>query len=140
MNVAEIKSEVMFQTNNDEDDLGDFLPWVMDYINEGYDRLVYAFVNQHVSSDNEEYPFLKVDKAQPNLPEFVHRYIADYATYLVYRNGNVQKQNRGQKYLERFLEVESQLKNMTDDEKAALTGDENFKTVKYGKKFINIPW
>lgn len=36
MNLLEIKNMVMFQTNNDADDLGDFLPYLEDYINEGY--------------------------------------------------------------------------------------------------------
>ena len=36
MTVGEIKNAVMFQTNNDTDDVGDFLPYLMDYINEGY--------------------------------------------------------------------------------------------------------
>ena len=40
MTLAEIKNLIMFQTNNDKDDLGDYLPYLMDYINEGYDRLV----------------------------------------------------------------------------------------------------
>lgn len=102
MNLAEIKSEIMFQTNNDEDDLGDFLPYLTDYINEGYDRLVYAFAGTHVSADSEDYPLLKVDKSTPNLPDWLHRYIGDYATWLVYRNGNTQKQSRGQQYLQRF--------------------------------------
>ena len=39
MNLADIKSAIMHQTNNDADDLGDFLPYLVDYINEGYDRL-----------------------------------------------------------------------------------------------------
>ena len=53
MTVSEIKNEIMFQTNNDTDDLGDFLPYLMDYINEGYDRLVYAFAQVHLKADTD---------------------------------------------------------------------------------------
>ena len=140
MNLAEIKNEVMFQTNNDEDDLQDFLPYLNDYINEGYDRLVYAFAHTHASNDSEQYPLMKVDKAQPNLPSWTHRYIADYATWLVYRNGNTQKQSRGQRYLQRFEEIERQLSSMSDEQKGIYMGEESFKSSKYKTKFQNIPW
>ena len=40
MTLKQIQDQVMFQTNNDADDLPDFLPHLHDYINEGYDLLV----------------------------------------------------------------------------------------------------
>ena len=40
MTLAEIKAQIMFQTNNDAEDIDDYLPHVNDYINEGYDKLV----------------------------------------------------------------------------------------------------
>ena len=51
MTVGEIKNAVMFQTNNDTDDVGDFLPYLMDYINEGYDLLVFAYTDTHLTSN-----------------------------------------------------------------------------------------
>lgn len=99
----EIKQEVMFQSNNDFEDLEEFLPYLDGYINEGYDRLVYAWAKVHCG--DEEYPFLSGDKDTPNLPEWVHRGICDYATWLVYRNGNPQKQQRGQAYLAQFEDL-----------------------------------
>lgn len=138
MTLAEIKNEVMFQTNNDIDDLGDFLPYLNDYVNEGYDRLVYVFAGVH--TDNDNFPKLTVDKSSPNLPEWAHRAIADFATWLIYRNGNIQKQNRGRAYLDAFLQTENKLAQMTDEEKAVFMDDPNFKRQRYGKKFINIPW
>ncbi|MBP5248626.1 MAG: hypothetical protein J6Y20_10190 [Lachnospiraceae bacterium] len=123
----------MFQTNNDADDLGDYTPHINDYINEGYDRIVVVWDNQHVPSD--DYPLLEDADDQPNLPLWLHRYIADWATWLVYRNGNPQKQNRGAAYRASFLELLSKLadtggKNGYDEE----TGE-----IKKYRNFINIP-
>jgi len=107
MTVSEIKNEVMFQTNNDEDDLGDFLPFLMDYINDGYDRLVFAWAKVH--ADTEDYPLLAEDTDEPNLPEWTHRALADWATWLVYRNGNPQKQSRGLAFRSAFDEIVSRI-------------------------------
>lgn len=117
MTFAEIKNMVMFQTNNDADDLGDFLPYLNDYINEGYDKLAVAYSGEHSGQDSENYPPLKKDKESPALPDWTHRAIADWATWMVYRNGNVQKQNRGYQYRGSFAEVESKLRSMTAAEK-----------------------
>ena len=108
MTVSEIKNEVMFQTNNDTDDLGDFLPYLMDYINEGYDRLVYAFAQVHLASDTD-YVKLTLDTDVPAIPAWTHRALADWATWLVYRNGNPQRQNRGYPFRSAFEEVEAQI-------------------------------
>lgn len=111
MKLSEIKNQVMFQTNNDADDLLDFEPHLTDYINEGYDILVMTYRNQHVSSGSSEYPPLKAAEAVPNLPEYAHRGLADYATYLVYRNGNAVKQNRGMPFYSAFNDILVKLKN-----------------------------
>jgi len=50
------------------------------------------------------------DDEIPKVPEWVHPYIGDYATYLLYRNGNSSKQNRGQEFLARFLDAMRLLK------------------------------
>lgn len=102
MTLSEIKNEVMFQTNNDVDDLGDFLPYLLDYINEGYDRIVYAWARAHL---NEEWPALMADEDTPLTPDWTHRALADWATWLVYRNGNPQKQNRGIPFRNAFDEI-----------------------------------
>ena len=95
MNLAEMKNMILFQTNNDADDLGDFQPYINDYINEGYDKAAMAYAGQHVSVDSDVYNPLKNDKASPDLPDWLHRAIADWATWLIYRNGNAAKQQRG---------------------------------------------
>lgn len=131
MTFGEIKNMVMFQTNNDADDLGDFLPYLNDYINDGYDRLVFAFAHEHSGQDSESYPPLKNDKSKPELPDWTHSAIADWATWLIYRNGNTQKQNRGYQFRNSFAEVEMKLLGMTSEEKGL--------TRKTGKYFTNIP-
>lgn len=95
MTVGEIKNLIMFETNNDTDDLGDFLPYLMVYINDGYDRVVYAWAHEHIDPQSELYTPLKEDNDIPAVPEWMHKAIADWAAWLVYRNGNPSRQNRG---------------------------------------------
>ena len=122
----------MHQTNNDADDLGDYLPHIDDYINEGYDRIVVIWDKQHVPSD--DYPRLTASTDVPNLPEWIHRYIADWATWLIYRNGNPQKQQRGRAYWQAFEELLSKLADMGG--KSGMNADG---TLKKYKNFFNIP-
>lgn len=132
MTVAEIKDEVMFQTNNDADDVGDFLPSLLGYINDGYDRLVKVWTKSH--TPQTDYPRLAEDTDVPNLPEWVHRYIADWATWLVYRNGNPSKQNRGLAFRNSFEEICSKIAG--DGGAGGINPDG---TNKQYKHFFNIP-
>ena len=132
MTFAEIKEQVMFQTNNDSDDLEDFLPHVDDYVNEGYDRLVNAWAKNHIPM--EERPALTGDGDIPNLPVWTHRALSDYATWLVYRNGNPQKQQRGLYFLRRFEEILGQI---ADEGGAAGLNEDG--TRKRFNRFVNIP-
>lgn len=109
MTVGEIKNTVMFQTNNDADDLDDFLPYLLDYINDGYDRLIYAFTKKHAS------PLLAADTDEPSLPDWTHAALADWATWLVYRNGNPQKQQRGYAFRSAFEDIRTKLTENTAD-------------------------
>ena len=104
MTVEEIKNEIMFQTSNDVEDLEEFLPYLMDYINEGYDKMVYAWAKTHTDAAGEYPPFTE-DTDVSLLPAWTHRGLADYATWLVYRNGNPQKQNRGLPFLQAFNDL-----------------------------------
>ena len=133
MTLAEIKNQIMFQTNNDEEDIDDYLPHVVDYINDGYDRLVKVWTKSHAPQD--DYPFLSEDTDEPNLPEWLHRYICDWATWLVYRNGNPQKQQRGRAYYESFMMILSQI---ADEGGAAGIDPDTGMGIQY-KKFRNIP-
>lgn len=132
MTFKEIKEQVMFQTNNDAEDLEDYLPHVDDYVNEGYDRLVRAWAKGHVPTGS--YPHMQYDEDIPALPYWTHRAIADYATWLVYRNGNPQKQQRGMAFLQGFQQT---LASISDD--GGLAGLNPDGTSKRYDKFRNIP-
>ena len=142
MTLDEIKKQVMFQTNNDDDDLEDFLPSLEDYINEAYDRLVNVWAKQHVPStdwpalreyeNDEEETDPPVDV--PRTPEWTHRYLADWATWLVCRNGNPQKQQRGYAFRESFLGM---LSKIADE--GGMEGLNEDGTQKRFRNFFNIP-
>jgi uncharacterized protein YecA (UPF0149 family) len=132
MTFKEIKDQIMFQTNNDADDIEDYLPHVDDYINDGYDRLVKVWTKSHIQQ--EDYPRLKEDTDVPKLPEWTHRALCDWATWLVYRNGNPQKQQRGLYFRSAFEEIVSQI--LSEGGADGLNEDG---TNKQYKNFINIP-
>lgn len=134
MTLGEIKDQVMFQTNNDADDIGDFEPHIVEYVNDGYDRIVNIWARQHVTSANEEYPALSANTDIPNVPEWTHRYLADWATWLVYRNGNPQKQNRGYAFRETFLAMLTTLSR-----EGGVNGMNEDGTLKKYNHFFNIP-
>ena len=131
MTLAEIKNQVMFQTNNDVEDLGDYEPHINDYVNEGYDRLMSVWSKNHVPVAADR---LEMDMDEPALPEWTHRALVDYTTWLVYRNGNPQKQQRGMAYLNGFNEVLSKIA----DEGGADGVNPDGSRKRYNK-FINIP-
>jgi len=110
VDLSALKQQVMFQIGGDAEDVQDFLPHLTQYINEGYDRLVMAAHGVHVSDEAEEYPPLSHDRSSPNLPGWTHRAIADWATWLICRNGNAQRQNRGYAFRKAFEDVESRLR------------------------------
>lgn len=132
MTLGEIKDQIMFQTNNDQEDIEDYLPHVLDYINDGYDRLVNVWEKTHIPQ--EFYPKLVNDTDVPNLPEWTHRALCDWATWLVYRNGNPQKQNRGMAYYQAFQEVLAKISDM-----GGANGLNPDGTQKIYKNFRNIP-
>ena len=107
MTLSELRNLVLFQTNNDADDLGEFQPAIEAYINEGYDKLVWEFARQHL--DDGDYMSLSSGSDEPEIPEWAHRAIADYATYMVYRNGNLSKQNRAVPFYQMFEQVRMKL-------------------------------
>lgn len=132
MTLEQIKNRVMFQTNNDEEDVGDYLPHLVDYINDGYDRLVDAWANQHIGVT--DWPVLSQDTDTPLTPEWTHMYLADWATWLVYRNGNPQKQQRGYAFMNSFEEM---LKKVRSEGGAdGLNEDGTRRSYQF---FINIP-
>lgn len=110
MDLSALRQQVMFQIGGDAEDVQDFLPFLNDYLNEGYDRLVMAAFGKHVCAQVEDYQPLSHDLSQPNLPAWTHRAIADWATWLICRNGNAQRQNRGYAFRRAFEDVENRLR------------------------------
>lgn len=110
MDLSAIKQQVMFQIGGDTEDVQDFLPYLTRYINDGYDRLTMAAYGQHVGKEQDDTPPLTHDRMSPSLPEWTHPAIADYATWLICRNGNAQRQNRGYAFRRAFENVESRLR------------------------------
>ena len=105
MTLLDIKHQVMFQIGSDAEDLGDFQPHVTRYINEGYDRAAMAWAGQHVGGEEGELPPLGHDRAVPEVPDWLHAAIADWAAWLIYRNGNSSRQNRGYPFRSAALEA-----------------------------------
>lgn len=130
---GQLKNLVMHQTNNDIDDLGDFMPYLAGYLNEGYDRIVEAWSREHVGDEN--YPALAKDSDEPVTPEWTHAAVADWATWLVYRNGNPSKQSRGYAFRDSAERLLLKIRSMSDSDKGvSLTDDRKAK-----RYFINIP-
>ena len=109
MTLEQMKQRVMFQTGNDAADLGDFLPYLVDYLNDGYDRLLFAHCGMHLSDGGVFQP-LRHDKSTPELPDWAHEAIAEWATWLICRNGAPGRQNRGLLVRASFEETERRLR------------------------------
>lgn len=131
MTLKELKDAVLFETNNDADDLGDFEPHLTDYLNEGYDRLVEAMGGGHVGPDSDRFPPLSHERSSPETPEWTHRAIADWAAWLVYRNGSAVKQSRGRMFQTAFEETLSRVRAMSAEERDG--GKRN-------NRFGRLPW
>ena len=132
MTFKEIKDQIMFQTNNDADDIEDYLPHVDDYVNDGYDRLVSVWTKNHIPQT--DYPRLKEDNDVPQTPEWTHRALCDWATWLCYRNGNPQKQQRGLYFRQAFEDVLAKISGEGGADGLNADG-----TQKQYRNFINIP-
>ena len=89
MTLDDLKNLLMIQTGNDVDDYPDFAEQSLVYLNEGYRR-----VYKHWHGSFPE-TLLTSETDIQNVPESLHQAIVDWATWLLYRNGNVSKQNRG---------------------------------------------
>lgn len=103
MTLTELQNYVLFQTNNDTDDLTDYTPYIDGYLNEGYDRIVEAYAGEGTHVGDADYPALAAaeedeEEMSPNLPAWTHLGIAYWATWLIYRNGNPQRQQRGMQF------------------------------------------
>lgn len=127
MTFEEMMQRAMFQYNADWDDREDYDPHLDGYVNEGYDLLLYALTEHHLD-DLPIFHTLVADtdaNEVPKVPQWTHLPLCDYATYLLYRNGNPQKQQRGQEYLRNFLQCLSKC----EDLRGKVTVDEETGTI-----------
>ena len=86
-----------------------------------------SWAEEHTTDDvDAEWPRLHEDYEKPKTPEWTHRAIVDWATWLVYRNGNTNKQNRGLAFRSSFDEIIA---------KVIAQGGKNGKV----RNFFNIP-
>lgn len=147
MTLKEIKELAMFQYNMDGEDAGDFLPYLVTYVNEGYDRMVRAWTGGR-HGGGTDYPYLSGDEDVPRVPERYHKPLCDWATWCLYRNGNGAKQQRGFQYRYSFEEALAEMMSeggALGDLSADLDGDglndetgEPVPTQQY-RQFYNIP-
>jgi len=112
MTLSEIRLQALAQLGLDQDDLSDYKSSLTGYINDGYDKLLKANKDAHVGDVG--YPALTLDSNSPLIPGWAHRYLADYATWMVSRNGSAQKQNKGSVFYSAFSEAEANLKYEAD--------------------------
>jgi hypothetical protein len=101
----------MTQFGADAEDLRAFLPELEGYLNAAYDLASWYFDKKHVGSREDERPRLADDGDIPDVPDWIHEYMSDYATYLIYRNGNAQRQQRGIPFLTRWNEGLAKLRS-----------------------------
>ena len=126
MTLMDLRQQVLFQTGSDLEDLGDFQPHLTDYLNDGYDRLCVAMDGQHVAEDSEAHPPLAMERDEPALPAWAHSAIADWATWLIYRNGSATRQSRGYAFRAAFEAVENRLRGLTAEQKGQRSAPARF--------------
>ena len=121
MRLKAIKDLCMFQFNMDGDDASEYLPFLVTYINEGYDKFVRAWTGGR-HAGGLDYPLLAEDNDVPLIPERYHKPLTDWATWCLYRNGNSAKQQRGFQYRTAFEEALAEMLS-EGGEKGDLGGD-----------------
>lgn len=102
MTVREIKEAALFQSHNDIEDIEDFRPVLAEYLDEAYDRLVYAYANEHPEDGSETWPKLKHDGDLPRTPEHTHLYLVDWVTWRIMSIGSTAKQQQGLVFRQAF--------------------------------------
>lgn len=124
MTVTDLCELVMTQCNLDTDDLDEYKEEIVTYLNAGYDRLYKKYMCEHLTETQR----LKTSSmsSSPSLPIHFHQAIADWATWMYYRNGNAAKQQRGMQFrneFEIFLGEVPEGGGITDETKLAERAD-----------------
>lgn len=117
MTMAAMKALVMEQLQEDAADVAERDTLISAYIDDGYMELMTvrkrglaAAIKSITATEGNE------------LPARYHQALVDYATYRVLSIGNVQKQQRGQFFLGRFLNTKNTMQSERDE--LAENGDE----------------
>ena len=110
MNLQELKEQVLFQIGTDLEEMDEALPFLLRFLNDGYDRLAMACFGQHVSMDHPSLLPLAHDRAVPAIPVWAHGAIADWASWMLYRSGGASRQSRGYVFKSAFEETEKKLR------------------------------
>lgn len=93
----------MFQAMGDAEETEALSPYVDQYLNEGYERLAAMY--------GAGTPAPLTRKAdQPTLPEWMHPAIADFAAWMLLRNGNPQRQARGMQFRAAYEEAAARIR------------------------------
>lgn len=98
MRLGALRARATIQATGDAEEAAVLEPLLSQYINEGYDRLAEAF-------GLKECEMLQTEEDEPVLPAWAHGAIADYASWMLMRNGNAQRQSRGLQFRAAFEEA-----------------------------------
>ncbi len=97
-----LKKRAAFQATGDADEAAELEPHVSQYVNEGYERLLKL-------TGREGAQPLSLDAEEPDLPAWAHPALADYAAWMLLRNGNPQRQARGIQFRAAFEETAARM-------------------------------
>lgn len=101
MTVDEIKEAALFQSQNDIEDIDDFRPVLAEYLDEAYDRLVYAYAGAHPANDTD-WPKIKAPGDVPLTPDWTHLSLVDWVTWRILSIGSPAKQQQGMVFRQQF--------------------------------------
>lgn len=97
MDFRALKARAVFQISGDAEEAAELAPYVGQYVNEGVARLATSF--------GRDAPALESDADTPALPDWCHPAIADFASWMLARNGDANRQARGLHYRAAFEEA-----------------------------------
>jgi hypothetical protein len=105
MTLAEIKELALMQQNIDVEDVADYDDLLNAYLSQAYYDLM-SVRKSGIMTDVDP-----LSATNNLLPVQVHPALADYATYAMLSNGNVQKQSRAGVFYSRYMTARTALKS-----------------------------
>ncbi len=131
MTLEQLRQRALAASGNDLDDLDDLEPQLTQYVNEGYDRLLHLWRGRHVGSGAADADPLRHAKAVPDLPDWAHPAVADWAAWQLCQSGSGQRRERGLLLRERFEQTRRRLLSEAAQSDAARAAR--------GGRFIHLP-